>query len=333
MKRHFLILTTLILTLTVGHGQTNVYYPFPDSNVVWRTGCSGAPGVGCCSGGSGYYVYNEDKQDSLGGDSIIDSFTYKKLYYRYNRFDNFMGPPICPPGCFSSTSFYSNTSYEGAIRQDTILKKVYIILPDSTHEILFYDFNLNIGDTLLPSAVSLSENNYVSKIDSILVGGQFHKRFWLWFVGTTPPTLSDSGYVSIIEGIGSTYGLFYPLEPSFENTCGLTCVKINSVSVYPSTATTCVSLATNINKKIKNISFQIYPNPFSTQTTIQVDEVLKDATLTIFNLFGQKVKQTKNISGKTITLNRDNLPSGLYFIRLIQSDKTFITERFVITDN
>lgn len=74
----------------------------------------------------------------------------------------------------------------------------------------------------------------------------------------------------------------------------------------------------------------IYPNPFSTQTTLQTSLPLINATLTVDNCFGQTVAQKKNISGHTVALSRDNLPSGLYFIRLTQENKIIATDKFVI---
>ena len=76
----------------------------------------------------------------------------------------------------------------------------------------------------------------------------------------------------------------------------------------------------------------ISSNPFSTQTTLHSDNPLKNATLTVYNCFGQAVKQMHNLTGQTITLHRDELPSGLYFIRLIQDDKVIATDKLVITD-
>ena len=88
-----------------------------------------------------------------------------------------------------------------------------------------------------------------------------------------------------------------------------------------------------IENEIINTRFNIYPNPFSTQTTLQTGDLFKNATLTVYNCFGQAVKEIKNINGQGVTLQRDNLPSGLYFIRLMQEDKTFATEKVIITDN
>lgn len=76
----------------------------------------------------------------------------------------------------------------------------------------------------------------------------------------------------------------------------------------------------------------VYPNPFSTQTTLQTDNFFYNATLTMENVFGQTVKQINNISGQTVTLLRDNLPSGLYFVRLTQDSKIITTKKLLITD-
>lgn len=79
-------------------------------------------------------------------------------------------------------------------------------------------------------------------------------------------------------------------------------------------------------------TISVYPNPFSALTTFQSGNLLQNATLTMENCFGQTVKQIKNISGQTITLHRDNLSNGLYFIRLTQDNKVISTEKLVITD-
>ncbi|MBW8050104.1 MAG: T9SS type A sorting domain-containing protein [Cytophagales bacterium] len=93
------------------------------------------------------------------------------------------------------------------------------------------------------------------------------------------------------------------------------------------TVLTGISTLTEQNTKIK-----IYPNPFSSSTTLQTDKAFKGAALTVYNSFGQQVKQIKNISGQTVILHSDNLPSGLYFIRLTQDNKIISTDKLVIMD-
>ena len=76
----------------------------------------------------------------------------------------------------------------------------------------------------------------------------------------------------------------------------------------------------------------VYPNPFSTLTTFQSNNLFKNATLTVYNLYGQQVKQINNLSGQTITLHRDNLPSGLYFIYLTEDNTIIASNKIIITD-
>jgi uncharacterized delta-60 repeat protein len=80
------------------------------------------------------------------------------------------------------------------------------------------------------------------------------------------------------------------------------------------------------------IEIKIYPNPFSSSTTIQTDKILDNAILSIYNIYGQQVKQLNNLSGQTIILYRDNLSSGVYFIQLTQENKIVLTNKLVIAD-
>lgn len=90
------------------------------------------------------------------------------------------------------------------------------------------------------------------------------------------------------------------------------------------------SITNNTNDKQQKL--KAYPNPFSSSTTLQSNNIFKSATLTVYNSFGQQVKQIKNISGQTVTLSRDNFPSGLYSVRLTEENKIIAEAKLVITD-
>ena len=85
-------------------------------------------------------------------------------------------------------------------------------------------------------------------------------------------------------------------------------------------------------KSNNDFIFDIYPNPFSGETTFYSTEELKDARLIIYNSHGQVVIQIKNISRQKVTLNCENLSSGLYYINLLQDGKIIVTDKLVITD-
>ena len=104
----------------------------------------------------------------------------------------------------------------------------------------------------------------------------------------------------------------------------------SKISYRQSQAIGCFTGITNSN--FYPNSFKVFPNPFSTQTTLQTDILLHNATFTVYNCFGQTVREITNISGNTATFYRDNLPSGLYFIRLTQDNKQIETKKLIITD-
>lgn len=101
------------------------------------------------------------------------------------------------------------------------------------------------------------------------------------------------------------------------------------------TFSTChwVRLHTGIKMADFASSIKCYPNPFSNSTTLQPDKPFNSASISIFNSVGIEVKQINNISTQTITINRDNLSSGIYFIRLILDNKVYNVEKLVIRDD
>ena len=88
----------------------------------------------------------------------------------------------------------------------------------------------------------------------------------------------------------------------------------------------------SVNEVNRQTNIQISPNPFSTQTTLQAAAPLQNASLTTYNSVGQLVKRADNLSGQTIVFHRDNLPSGLYFVRLTEENKIIAVDKLVVTD-
>ncbi|MEI6851972.1 MAG: T9SS type A sorting domain-containing protein [Bacteroidota bacterium] len=76
----------------------------------------------------------------------------------------------------------------------------------------------------------------------------------------------------------------------------------------------------------------VYPNPFSIQATFYSDFILKNATLTVYNTYGQIVKQIRNISDQWIVFTRDNLPSGPYFLQLTEKNEIIAIDKIMIAD-
>lgn len=89
-------------------------------------------------------------------------------------------------------------------------------------------------------------------------------------------------------------------------------------------------LSVNQEVGIKEV-IKVYPNPFSSQITMLFNHNLNSATLTLYNSLGQIVKEISDISGQTITLQRNNLPNGLYILKLNENNKVY-TYKIIISD-
>ncbi len=86
-------------------------------------------------------------------------------------------------------------------------------------------------------------------------------------------------------------------------------------------------------KKLIEGAISIEPNPWVTQTVLHSTLMLNDAALTLFDSFGRRVQQLKNISGKSIILYRGNLPAGLYIVSIREHNNPIATRKIAIADN
>jgi hypothetical protein len=300
-KRTFLFLLTSLLTSLTTHSQTNVYHPFPVSNTNW---------VGRHLAGTFEQTYN-DYNLYISGDTIIGPYTYHKLYQNGHI-------SYWPPN-FPAQNYYG--MYMGAFRQNIANKRVYLF--KNGVDTLAYDYNLNVGDTLQPSCLLVNGvKPYVKSIDSVLIGNQYRKRFWI----------NGCNY-ALIEGIGSTFGAFDKIMCPFEGFDDLYCVRLDNQIVWTrSNGGDCIFTSINEDIVAEN-KVTISENPFSTQTTLTSNGNLKNSILLIYDSSGKLVRRLTNRAGNAITIHRDNLPSGIYFFRLNQDDKIIATEKFVIIDN
>lgn len=304
-----ILLYIFVITISYSFAQTNVYHPFPDSNAIWIGKELTSDGMGCKI----YDVYNL----YISGDTTIGAISYHKLYKDGYRFS-----PNCPPG----GDFYYYNQLWGFFRQDTINKKIY--LNYGGNDTLAYDFNLNVGDTLSPTFLTAGYPDFiVESIDSVLVGNEYRRKYWI---------ISEyfQNYMYIIEGIGTNYGAFELYEPNWgEYAHDLWCIYQDNELVWtrdPS-GSGCELILSNYEYVSEN-QISISPNPFKLYAELRIPENYTDLTLTIYNSFGQKIREIKNSNETIIKIERDNLESGLYFIQIAQDNNHILTKKIMIQD-
>ena len=292
MKRIALVL--VLFAIKQIKGQTNHYYPFPNLNAVWSESYSAYPGNAppeICS----WYQY------TIGGDTIIGSNTYVKVY-KSGLFGSYQCPT--PPGQNPSGGTF-DSSYVGGLMQDSIAKKVYFKYAGTVSTAtatLLYDFSLVVGDS-----INYQPYAKISSIDSVLVGMEYRKRFNLSGV---------SGIYSgaaIIEGVGGTFGLLESPYRAEAASWGLGCFKYYS-NVYPSTIASCPLITRSsigISKSINPNKLAIYPNPANDNFTIELNSS-DNQTVQIFDVSG-KLVLNQRINGKA-DIDVSGLHEGVYYI-------------------
>ena len=82
-------------------------------------------------------------------------------------------------------------------------------------------------------------------------------------------------------------------------------------------------LTTSVSNNILVFNYIVYPNPFTDYTIIELSDVVQIQKIELIDIHSRTVRTFKNIYGNSVTIHRDNIPGGIYFIR-IHSDGTYV---------
>jgi hypothetical protein len=192
------------------------------------------------------------------GDTTIDSKKYKKVFQQ--RWD--------------SIADLNKATYYAAVREDTLNERIYCIQKDDGIERLIYDFSLNEGDTATiysfwPFGTPVKKLIKVKNVDSIQISGQFRKRINL------DPYVNSNYSESWIEGIGSTFGLFFPSAYGWADLGipKLLCVHLNNAIIYQTSNYCYKELLVGVFENTQDV-FKIYPSPVKNILNIERGENL-----------------------------------------------------------
>ena len=186
-----------------------------------------------------------------------------------------------------------------------------------------------IYDPNPPDGYHMSNAAATNDNGALLVGGSNHE-----------------GYVVKTDSTGDS-GCFQPLNFFSENpvvfdTLSVTPVISSGTTVIPETFTMQsaqiimqnICMTSGINDKYGHTNnLSVYPNPFSTFTTIKIDSInLSDKikTLSVHDTYGREIKQV-TFSGNEFVLRKDKLASGLYFI-MIEYNNSIISSGKIIVE-
>ncbi len=239
-----------------------------------------------------------------GTDVVMGDFTYKKFIdpLPYNAVD---------------------TVY---IREDIAERKVY--RHEASGDVLIYDFSLENGDS-----VTLGNIEFTAATDDCAIIDDSRKRITL----TSVETFNGHHLTQVwIEGVGSPAYPFYPDRNMYNVLSSgggvvytTRCEFQNQQHVYGN-PDNCLSFLENPDNEIADRGMAIAPNPFSTQVTLTSSTELFQATFRLYTMQGQLVREIKNIYGNSLTIDRGNLSSGMYFGQLSQDGQILKASKLTV---
>lgn len=295
------IICLFFIFITTLEGRSQSYIPMLTDSNYWDLAYS-VVGMVCNefgTNGGGPYRYQID------GDTLINGIAYKKFkYYEFIRVSQISGPN-CPP-------FYLDTvSHPGGfMREDTALQKVYLYTGGTLQEELWYDFDVQVGDSVdygmgWPTSGPFSVDTiyYITTPDGLIRK----------VIQCNDANISLCGFY--IEGIGGIAGPFLPPYYVFEEGYWLMCAGIYNqqslFSLYGNASYYCGALTSAIDEYSDNF-LNVTPNP--AKDYILIDAGIYPVDVTISDIFGKTIQKYNLQSSQSIDISI--LSPAAYFVSI-----------------
>lgn len=154
----------------------------------------------------------------------------------------------------------------------------------------------------------------ISQEDASVNGAPGDTVKWIWGeegmphdVSSTDPNAPEDFGSEIMTGMGSEYEYTFTEEVMFEYGCSVHSTMIGVITI------TSMSIEDTF---IKNLKY--YPNPSS--DILYITSLMPVNGYKIFNIEGKEIAGSTFENSTAVTINTNNLHSGLYFVQVFSGD-------------
>lgn len=217
----------------------------------------------------------------------------------------------------------SESIYAGTIREDVTAGKLWYIEPNSTDEKLIFDLELTVNDSFM----NLENPGINMHVDSVYeVDGLKIIEFDASTKWNEP--------IRFIEGVGPNTGLLWSwISGGFLDPYAV-CKYEDEVLVYANNNPNFLGCEFDpMNTTDLTIGqLRVYPNPAQDKLTIHIPGLHIKNTIYIVDVYGKLIYQTVT-SNKELTLNIDQLSSGIYFLKIKGDDYSIYGQKLIINSS
>lgn len=244
--------------------------------------------------------------------------------------------PVAYVGCINTevinNTIYLPTKWVIRILQETVDTSRFFPCSDNffRNNIIYHDSRVttdcNIGGNTDPQSFTFSNNLWYHSQNTNWTGPILPVADLNSIIGQNPLFINAAAENFAIQAGSQAVGKGYSVSQPELDYAGARFSLPRSIGAFEG------NVSGVVDQLQFSEEFSLYPNPFSNHSTLKVEKFLKNAMLTVFNCYGQPVKQIENISGQIIAISRDNLASGLYFILLTEENRLIGGGKMVIVN-
>jgi hypothetical protein len=294
------------------------------------------------------------------GEVVLDSSLYD-MSYTYNWYE--ATDPSTSLGNTSQIinlgagSYVIEANYLGCIATDTMVltePNPINITGSITHLLCHGDSDGTVDISIAGGSPSsngytyLWSNNEISEDISNLTSGSYTvtvtDSLFCESSKTFTVTQPDELEVTIVETspfvlelstvTGGTPGYTYTWNESGNNVGTGTSYVVSANGTYSLEATdanNCTSTSNNITYNVasvingEEVSFRVYPNPFREEATVDFGYTVKEATISIVDIYGKLIEQHELTNANSFVITNKNKASGVYFMKMeTESENIFV---------
>lgn len=270
--------------------QLSVAQDYLAGDPVWlQTSVCAAPAPCIATDGHNYYT---------AGDSIINGITWTKVVRTGVVSYSWQSTPPVAPGCQGLHPYGTGAHGTWLVRQQDRQLRIWVNDADE----LLHEFDLQLGSTVPISYTNWNTDITVIAVDSVLIGTEMRARY----------ELGNSWAQYLIEGVGSSHGLFEPLANFLECGYSLNCFGLGDMDYYPEEWEGGCWLVMGTGAAYRAPALTLSPNPSADEAMLSGLEA--GTEVRVLDACGRVVLREQATSGRLV-LSLGALNEGCYVVQ------------------